>query len=193
MSLLPPPTERLTFRRWREGDLALAQALWGDPAVTRFISHAPWTALQIQDRLAFELRSACDFGVQYWPAFLKADGSFVGCCGLRSPALTQAANTHRYNELGFHLVPSQWGKGLATEAARSAVSLAFDELRANALFAGHHPENHSSRRVLEKLGFRFVGTALYEPTGLQHLSYHLKLPAGGRSAGVSLDGPPVLP
>jgi ribosomal-protein-alanine N-acetyltransferase len=45
------------------------------------------------------------------------------------------------------------------------------------LFAGHHPQNEGSRRVLDKLGFRFMGTTYYPPTGLQHLSYRLQLGA----------------
>jgi [ribosomal protein S5]-alanine N-acetyltransferase len=53
------------------------------------------------------------------------------------------------------------------------IDVAFGELGAPALFAGHHPENASSRRTLETLGFRYVQHELYPPTGLQHPCYVL--------------------
>jgi len=44
------------------------------------------------------------------------------------------------------------------------------------LFAGHHPENHASRRILSKLGFRLTHEEFYPPTGLLHPSYLLPRP-----------------
>jgi RimJ/RimL family protein N-acetyltransferase len=70
-----------------------------------------------------------------------------------------------------------WGRGLASEAAEGVVAWAFrPPLDAASLFAGHHPHNGASRRVLEKLGFRMVGAEVYEPTGLEHPSYVLLRP-----------------
>ncbi len=174
---LPSETQRLFFRPWQEDDLSLAQGLWGNASVTQFISRNAWTVDQVRERLSAEMNSFAEYGLQYWPIFLKEGASHVGCCGLRPSALAQAANAEKDIELGFHLLPSFWGRGLATEAARSAVALAFETLDAKALFAGHHPRNEGSRRVLEKLGFRFTRTTYYPPTGLQHLSYRLELDA----------------
>jgi ribosomal-protein-alanine N-acetyltransferase len=56
------------------------------------------------------------------------------------------------------------------------ITYAFDTLGASALFAGHHPENAASRKVLAKLGFQFTHKQLYPPTGLEHDSYLLKRP-----------------
>jgi [ribosomal protein S5]-alanine N-acetyltransferase len=43
--------------------------------------------------------------------------------------------------------------------------------RFSKVYAGHHPDNRASQRILEKLGFEFIGTVLYGPTGLMHPSY----------------------
>jgi RimJ/RimL family protein N-acetyltransferase len=56
------------------------------------------------------------------------------------------------------------------------ISYAFETIGAKALFAGHHPENAASRRVLAKLGFRHTHDELYAPTGLLHPSYLLERP-----------------
>lgn len=160
-------TERLRFGRWTIADLPLAISLWGDPQVTRLIG-GPFSGEQVKERLAREIETMERAGVQYWPMFWLDGGDFVGCGGLR-PYQPDA----RILELGFHLRTAYWGKGLAIEAGRALIQLAFAELGAAALFAGHHPANAASKRVLEKLGFRFTHEELYPPTGLKQPSYLL--------------------
>lgn len=104
--------------------------------------------------------------VQYWPMFALKDSEFVGCCGLRPYKETL--------ELGFHLRPEYWGRGLAEEAARGVIAYAFYGLRMEVLFAGHHPENRASKRVLEKLGFGYTHDEVYPPTGLMNPGYLLR-------------------
>ncbi len=162
---------RLGFRTWRESDLPLAQALWGDPQVTRLIdARGQLTAEQVAERLDQEIATQKAHGVQYWPIFLLADGAHVGCCGLRPYDPGQSVL-----EIGFHVRVSHWGNGYATESARATMAHAFDDLGARSLFAGHNPSNDVSRRLLLKLGFRHTHDELYEPTGLQHPSYLLTL------------------
>jgi RimJ/RimL family protein N-acetyltransferase len=170
-------TGRLGFRPWAEADLALALGLWGDPEVTRLIG-GPFSHDQVRDRLAREMASLLTHRIQYWPIFLLAGGAHVGCCGLR-PYQPE----DRVYEIGFHLRRAHQGQGLAVEAARAVIALAFGELNASGLFAGHHPSNAASRRVLEKLGFHYTHDAFYAPTGLQHPSYLLSAEAyAGRAA-----------
>jgi RimJ/RimL family protein N-acetyltransferase len=105
--------------------------------------------------------------------------SSTGRCSSRAREASSVAAAsgrgagHRQLELGFHLRPEHWGKGLATEAARAAIAFAFDRLRSEELFAGHHPANAASARTLRKLGFRYSHDELYPPTGLRHPSYVL--------------------
>ncbi len=162
-------TGRVGFRVWAPDDLPLATQLWGDPRVTRFITATgQLTDEQIRERLDKELASFLAHGIQYWPLFAREGGTFLGCCGLRPYKIGAGVC-----ELGFHLCSAFWGKGYATEAAGGAVAHAFDHFQLRALFAGHHPDNVASRRVLEKLGFRYTHDELCPPTGLQHPSYHL--------------------
>lgn len=158
-------SQRLGFRPWEEHDLPLAQQLWGDPRVTALIAGA-MTAAQVAERLQREIAQQNEFGVQYWPIFWLDGGEFVGCCGLRP--------YREIFELGFHVRPEFWGRGLAEEAGRAVIGYAFEKLQQAELFAGHHPQNGASRRVLEKLGFVSVGEELYPPTGMMHPSYILK-------------------
>lgn len=165
----PPDTERLQYRLWTMNDEQLAQNLWGNEEVTHLIdARGKLTVEEVREKLLGELKSAQDHGVQYWPIFLKT-GEHVGCAGLRAHKPAQ-----RIFELGFHLIPEFWGRGLASEAARGVMRFAFEELEVAALFAGHNPQNSASRHMLIKLGFQSAGEAFYEPTGLMHPSYLLR-------------------
>ncbi|CAN5546850.1 hypothetical protein BH11MYX1_BH11MYX1_33710 [soil metagenome] len=164
--MIPAPTARLVFRAWRQAD-PFATTLFGDPRVTALVG-GPFDAAQIAERLATELAKQRTHGFTYWPIETHA-GEPVGCCGLKP----RAPGTP---ELGYYLVPGCWRAGYAAEAASSVIELAFGALDADAIGAGHHPENHASGRVLAKLGFRYVGHELYPPTGLEHPGYVLRNP-----------------
>jgi RimJ/RimL family protein N-acetyltransferase len=76
--------------------------------------------------------------------------------------------------LGIYLLPPSWGCGLAEEAARAVIKFAFENIGANALFAGHHPANAASQHLILKFGFRLRQEEFYPPTGLLHPSYLLE-------------------
>lgn len=156
------------FRRWRERDLPLAMELWGDPEVTAYIG-GPFTEERVRSRLAHEIAQEQEFGVQYWPFFLLGGNRHAGCAGLRPYRVEE-----RIYEFGIHLRSAYWGRGLAEEAARLVIDYGFVTLGAAALFAGHHPQNEASRRLLLKLGFVHTHEELYPPTGLLHPSYILR-------------------
>ncbi len=164
-------SSRLGFSRWTPEDLPLAIALWGDPEVARLIG-GPFSPEQIGEKLCQEIAWQAAQNIQYWPIFLLATDQHVGCAGLRP---YQAAGP--VHELGFHLRRAFWGNGLAEEAARAVIRNAFSTLGASGLFAGHHPENAASQRILEKLGFRYTHQDLYPPTGLLHPCYSLAAPS----------------
>jgi RimJ/RimL family protein N-acetyltransferase len=56
------------------------------------------------------------------------------------------------------------------------IAFAFETVAVKALFAGHHPENAASERLLRKLGFRYTHQEIYLPTGLLNPAYLLKNP-----------------
>ncbi|RCX23183.1 hypothetical protein DFP94_101777 [Fontibacillus phaseoli] len=74
-------TARLGFSHWQHSDLDLAFSLWGEPAVTKFISSdGLYSNEQIKGRLIKEIQTEVLFRVQYWPAFELETNDFIGCC-----------------------------------------------------------------------------------------------------------------
>lgn len=163
-------TSRIMFSHWTKDDIELAKSLWGEKEVANFISkNGEFSNQEIADKLKLEIDNKKQFGVQYWPIFEKETNEFIGCCGLRPYNIET-----RIYEIGFHLKSKYWGKGLGTEAAHAIIQFAFSVLNAVEIFAGHNPKNINSKKVLEKLGFQYIGDEYYEPTGLFHPSYKYK-------------------
>jgi [ribosomal protein S5]-alanine N-acetyltransferase len=163
-------TKRLGFRCWREEDLPLAMGLWGDPEVTALMG-GPFDADAVRARLAREIARMQENGIQYWPVFLLEDDRHVGCAGLQL-----YREEERTYELGYHLRQKFWGQGMAKEAARAVIEYAFGVLGLESLFAGHHPSNAASRKVLLSLGFAYAGEELYPPSGMIEPTYRLRKP-----------------
>lgn len=161
-------TDRIGFSNWKQNDIELAKSLWGDSEVTQFIcAGGKFGETDIINRLEREIYNDKKYQVQYWPIFEITTHKLIGCCGLRPFAENEY-------EIGFHLRPMFWGKGYAKEAATAVIDYAFTVLRASKLFAGHNPDNIVSGKLLNALGFVYIGDKFYEPTDLYHPSYELK-------------------
>jgi [ribosomal protein S5]-alanine N-acetyltransferase len=159
---------RLGFGIWSAEDLPLALGLWGDPEVTK-LTGGPFSPAQVRERLSREVANQERHEIQYWPIFLLQTGEHAGCCGLQP----RAPNTGVF-ELGFQLRKTFWAQGLGREAAEAVIARAFTTLGISALYAGHHPKNVGSRRLLEKLGFRYTHDEFYPPTGQVEPCYLLR-------------------
>jgi len=61
-------------------------------------------------------------------------------------------------EIGYFLIPSEWGKGYGTEAAQLMVDFLFLHRNIVRLQATTNVRNKASQRILEKAGFKIEGT-----------------------------------
>lgn len=160
-------SERIGFSVWNKNDAEVATSLWSNTDVMKLLSATGiYSPEQIAERLAREIQNQALYGVQYWKLYNLETSEFMGCCGLKP----YHEETDIY-ELGFQLLPAFWNKGYASEAARFSLTYALEVLKARNVFAGHHPQNESSRKLLTKLRFTAFTTEFYEPTGLVHPLY----------------------
>lgn len=82
-------TNRIGFSKWKQDDKELAELLWGDEKVTKYIcASGHFSTDDIQNRLNREIDNNKEFSVQYWPIFELTSNELVGCCGLRPYAKT---------------------------------------------------------------------------------------------------------
>jgi RimJ/RimL family protein N-acetyltransferase len=97
-----------------------------------------------------------DRGFAMWAVDTKDTGSFVGQCGLYP-----IEGTGPEIEIAYHYTKGSWGNGYGTEAAIAVLAYAFRPLGFDRVIALVMEENFRSRRVVEKAGMRFEGTATY--------------------------------
>jgi [ribosomal protein S5]-alanine N-acetyltransferase len=156
-------TERLVASRLSVADLAILCAMHRDPSVMTTLGGIRSPA-RTRAFLATNLRHWEQHGFGLWIFREKDGGGFVGRGGLRRVML----HGHPNVEINYALMPSFWGQGLATEIAMASVELS-GRLGVRSLVAFTLPDNHGSRRVMEKLGFGYERDILHG--GVLHVLY----------------------
>ena len=149
-------TERLRLRPFRSEDLDDIWPVVSDPEFPKLMS---WSAHTERAQAAGFIdatgASLADGTGATWA--IEQGGHVIGCVALEDIAWTVRAWRVDRAELGYWLAPAHWGKGLMTEAADAAVRFGFHTIGLHKITVGCIAENTASRRVIEKLGFRFVG------------------------------------
>jgi ribosomal-protein-alanine N-acetyltransferase len=82
---------------------------------------------------------------------LRASGQVIGGCGFLGPPDATGSV-----EIGYGLVPSQRGKGIATEAVNGLLSTAWTDPLIKLVVAFTDRDNEPSQDVLRRVGFRHV-------------------------------------
>jgi ribosomal-protein-alanine N-acetyltransferase len=144
-------TERLVLRAIREEDVdAYYQALFADPEVMRYLPGGKPLPRERLDGVVDRTHghwNEHEYGV--WVVCDGADGQVIGQCGLRY--IDEVEET----EILYAYSRASWGRGLATEAASSALSFGFEQTPLQRIVAYAVPANTASTRVMEKLGMTY--------------------------------------
>jgi [ribosomal protein S5]-alanine N-acetyltransferase len=90
--------------------------------------------------------------VYFLAATDKRSNQLVGDAGLYIRSIRS-----RQGEIGWGVVSSRTGQGLATEIGQALLRLAFDTVSLHRVFAQCRIENQASRRIMVKLGMREEG------------------------------------
>ena len=159
-------TERLSLRGHGLEDFADSAALWGDPAVTRYITGKPSTQEETWARLLRYVGHWALLGFGYWVVREKATGRFVGEVGLADFKRELTPSIAGAHEAGWVIAPWAHGKGYATEAVRAALTWSEAHFGAKRTVCIIAPENAASLRVAAKCDFTEVTRTTYkgEPT-----------------------------
>ena len=140
-------TERLILDRWQMSDWTAFRPIATDPEVMRYITGgAPWSDDQIRSFVDRQVNLYAERGFCRWKLLLKATGEMIGFCGVGFWRDTPDP------EIGWWLARQTWGRGLATEAARTALRDAFERVRLKRIISVARPENAASIRIMQKLG-----------------------------------------
>ncbi|HWL93836.1 MAG TPA: GNAT family N-acetyltransferase [Phycisphaerae bacterium] len=103
-----------------------------------------------QENLVKQLQSATWLAGLAWYLVLRDKHMLVGFVGFKSPPKDGRI------DIGYAIVDSQHGKGLATEAVQALSHFAFMDPRVQRIVSETLPELTASKRVLEKCGFTLI-------------------------------------
>ena len=98
---------------------------------------------------------------------MKFTREMIGDCGLT----IQKVDGEDLLEIGYHLRRDQWGRGLATEAARACRNYAFARGDASFVISLIRPENIPSCRVAERNGMTIWKQTIH--AHMTHLVYRI--------------------
>ncbi|MEP0944569.1 MAG: GNAT family N-acetyltransferase [Rhizobiaceae bacterium] len=152
-SVVVKETDRLALQTWELEDFAAFAAIARDPEVMQFIANGkPWPDSRIGWFMGLQRAHQHSLGYCCWKLVEKDTNALVGFCGI-APVFSL-----NETEIGWWLRRSHWRQGLALEAARCVVQMAFSELAIKRLVARVYEQNLASVRLIEKLGMTFART-----------------------------------
>jgi ribosomal-protein-alanine N-acetyltransferase len=162
--MAPPPAIDATLRTPRLELVPLSpddvEALWpfvSDPELPRMMTWEAHPDREVTRAFLARTRSAQLENTSYvWT--LRLEGQVCGMIGLHELVRVIGAWRQDRAELGYWIGAAYRDRGLITEAAREVLRFGFQELDLHKINVGCAVENLASRRVIEKLGFRLVGT-----------------------------------
>lgn len=143
-------TDRLLLTPVTPADIDDVHAVYSD---ARTWQHLPSgrhrSREQTVDLVQRKIGGRARHGLGSWAIRSTADASFLGLGGVDMTA------GHVWN-LGYRLAPSAWGRGIATEVARSAVTAAHDTAPDVPVTGRVLTNNPASQRVLARAGLSLV-------------------------------------
>ena len=144
-------TERLILRRWEDSDAECLYEYAKDPDVGPI---AGWPPHQSVDESRDVIKNVLS-GKEAYAICLKEDGKAIGAIELKLNGHTDMTECDDECELGYWLGEPFWGQGIMPEAAGEMLRHAFEDIGMTKVWCGYYEGNTKSKRVQEKVGFRY--------------------------------------
>lgn len=144
-------TRRLILRPWEEEDAAALYPYASDPRVGPAAGWPVHTSVENSREIIRNVLAV----PETYAVVRKETGEPVGSIGLMRPPEGNVPMEPGEAELGYWIGVPYWGQGLIPEASEELLRHGFEELDLHTIWCGYFQGNEKSRRVQEKLGFRF--------------------------------------
>lgn len=142
-------TERLILRGWRPSDVPEHNRMCTDPVFMRTLG-PPISMAESQGAMDRQNRHLAEYGSCFYAVERKADGRFIGYCGIKpGPDDTPIA---AQPEIGWGIAPDCWRRGYAREAAAASLEWAWANTDWQLVAAITTPANVPSWKLMERLG-----------------------------------------
>ena len=155
-------TERLILRKWTQADADSLFRYASDPEVG---PPAGWPPHKSREESLAVIRNVfC--GAECYAICEKGSDEAIGAIELILNGHTDATDRDDECELGYWLARPFWGRGYTSEAARELLRHGFEDIGMTTIWCRYYDGNRKSKRVQEKLGFRYHHTCANVPVPL---------------------------
>lgn len=144
-------TQRLYLRRFKVSDATMVYNNWSsDDEVTQFVAWPTHQSVKMTRRILANWEVAYQsLNTYQWAIVERQSDEVIGSISL----FQFDRRGHRHNcEMGYCLSKKYWNKGLMTEAAKTVLQFAFEQIGVDCVIAKHDVRNLASGRVMQKIG-----------------------------------------
>ncbi|SHJ01521.1 GNAT family N-acetyltransferase [Lutispora thermophila] len=144
-------TNRLYLRHFKAEDLDEYSKIMGQDEVGQWLPRGRgYTEEEVKKFLDSISKHWEEKEYGIWAVIEKNSGKIIGHCGLNYVKQNDEV------EVLYGFGKEHWGLGYATEAAGAALVFGFDKIGLNRIVAFAKIENIASRRVIEKIGLKYI-------------------------------------
>jgi RimJ/RimL family protein N-acetyltransferase len=147
-------TERLIMRPWVEEDAEECFRYAQDPEVG---SPCGWPAHTCVEDSRNVIKNVLN-GPECYAVCSKETGKPIGSIELILHGESNKTHADTECELGYWMGKPYWGQGLIPEASKEMLRHGFEDLGMEKIWCGYYEGNEKSKRVQEKLGFKYHST-----------------------------------
>jgi ribosomal-protein-alanine N-acetyltransferase len=145
-------TERLKLEFFCEEDIDRYYDILKQENVNKWLgSGSPITKDKIEKIIENDLKHWDKYSIGTWAVKLKENNIIIGHCGFNYIEKLDSF------ELLYAFDQAYWRKGYASEAASASMEWAKEHSDLKKVIALAYPNNHGSIKVIDKLGFTYVG------------------------------------
>lgn len=164
-------TPRLLLRKLTQDDFLALQPIFQDMQTMYAWEHT-FTNQELKEYIQNNINRYSTDGFSLFAVILKQTNTLIGVCG----PLKLTIEGEYVTGLGYVFHKNYWGNGYAFEAANGTLNYCFESLNKNEITADIRPNNISSIKLIQKLGFIQTGefVKIYKNKPMPHLIFKLK-------------------
>jgi [ribosomal protein S5]-alanine N-acetyltransferase len=142
-------TSRMKFTRLDESDLDFLLEYHSCPELTKYLPlEKPYPKEKVVNYLANRIKHWINHNFGTYLLTSKETNEKIGYSGLEYVGETN------YIDIRFGIIKEYWGKGLATEAAKTCINNGFDKHHLNIIYGAAVSNNIGSITTLKKIGMK---------------------------------------
>ena len=157
-------TERLMLRPWTEEDAENLYIYAKDPDIGPIAGWPPHKSAEDSRNVIQNVLT----GRECYAICERGTDRAIGSIELKLNGHTDMTDRDDECELGYWLGKPFWGRGYVPEAVAELLRRAFENLGMTTVWCGYYEGNIKSRRVQEKVGFRYHHTCNAVPVPLMN-------------------------